>query len=40
MTMGLNEISAFDVINNLDEKLKIHNKNFRDEKEAFKIAKT
>ena len=40
MTMGLNKITAFDVINNLNEKdLKLIIKNFRDEKEAHKIAK-
>ena len=40
MTMGLNEISAFDVINNLDEQeLKSIIKILGDEKEAFQIAK-
>ena len=40
MTMGLNEISALDVINNLDEKdLKLIIKILGDEKEASKIAK-
>ena len=38
--MGLNEISALDVINNLDEKdLKLIIKILGDEKEASKIAK-
>ena len=40
MTMGLNEISALDVINNLSEKdLKLIIKILGDEKEASKIAK-
>ena len=40
MTMGLNEISALDVINNLDEgNLKLIIKILGDEKEASKIAK-
>ena len=40
MTMGLNEISALDVINNLSEKnLKLVIKILGDEKEASKIAK-
>ena len=40
MTMGLNEISAFDVINNLSEKdLKLIIRILGDEKEATKIAK-
>ena len=40
MTMGLNEISAFDVINNLSEKdLKLVIKILGDEQEASKIAK-
>ncbi len=40
MTMGLNEISAFDVINNLSEKdLKLMIRILGDEKEATKIAK-
>ena len=40
MTMGLNEISAFDAINNLSEKdLKLVIKLLGDEKEAFKIAR-
>ena len=40
MTMGLNEISAFEVINNLDEEnLKLVIKILGGEKEAFKIAK-
>ncbi len=40
MTMGLNEISAYDVINNLSEKnLKLIIKILGDEKEASKIAK-
>ena len=40
MTMGLNEISALDAINNLSEiDLKISNKILGDEKEASKIAK-
>ena len=40
MTMGLNEISALDAINNLSEKdLKLVIKILGDEKEASKIAK-
>ncbi len=40
MTMGLNKISAFEVINNLDEEnLKLVIKILGGEKEAFKIAK-
>ena len=40
MTMGLNEISALDVVNNLSEKdLKLIIKILGDEKEASKIAK-
>ncbi len=40
MTMGLNKISAFDVLNNLNEKdLKSIIKILGDEKDAFKIAK-
>ena len=40
MTMGLNEISALDVINNLSEiDLKLIIKNLGEEKEATKIAK-
>ena len=41
MTMGLNKISALEVINNLSEKdLKSIIKIFGEEKEAFKIAKS
>ena len=40
MTMGLNKITAFDVLNNLNEKdLKSIIKTLGDEKDAFKIAK-
>ena len=40
MSMGLNEISAFDAINNLSEAdLKLVIKIFGEEKEASKIAK-
>ena len=40
MTMGLNEISAFDAINKLSEtELKAVIKIFGDEKDAFRIAK-
>ena len=40
MTMGLNEISAFDAVNNLSEQdLKLVIKILGDEKEASKIAK-
>ena len=40
MSMGLNEISAQDAINNLSEKnLKLIIKTFGEEKEAYKIAK-